>query len=197
MSFEDRVKNVKGAVPGQAMMDKMGDLPFNQPPVSNKPEEGVQIIFDALTSPSGSRNIINALRNGATVDTIAQSIAKMMHGEGLMAPQAIPLMGPAIMTIIENVAEIAGVPANRLEEEDPWSQPDPQRVAQLVAEMDKTIGNVVDEELEDQAAEGAIKATEGEPEGTPPAQGLMSSPRGQGMSAPRGAGLMARPGGTE
>jgi len=168
-------QEILGAVPGESMTKTKGMLPFERPPTTSSPEEGVQLMFDAITEPKSARKLIKSLEGGVTLEVIVESLLTMARGEGIVSPSAIPIMAPALATIIDGMAKMAGVTAQREPVEDPWTTPDEDEVEVLVS---KITGEVFDKVPKESPVEAPI------PEGPSEQEemvGLMKPPAIEGV----------------
>lgn len=128
-------QEIENVVPGESMMREKGKLPFDRPAKTSSPEAGIQLVFDAITEPKSARKLIKVLENGTPIDVVVDSMTMMLHGEGIVSPQALPIMAPAMAAMIENMASIAKVPINYTQQPDPWSEVDEDNVEKIVAQM--------------------------------------------------------------
>lgn len=128
-------QEIQNVVPGESMMKERGVLPFDKPAKTSSPDAGIQLVFDAVTEPRSAKRLIKVLENGTTIDTVVDSMLMMMHGEGVVSPQALPIMAPAIAALIEGMAKIAGAPINYKEKIDEWSKPDEENVEKIMAKL--------------------------------------------------------------
>ena len=164
-------QEILNVVPGESMTKEKGILPFEKPPLTSSPDEGIQMVFDAITEPQAALKLVRTLELGVPIDQIVDSMMMMLHGEGIVPPQALPIMGPAIAAMIEGMAKLAGAPINYTEVQDPWTKPDEDRIDKLVAKM---TGELVESAGSEEASE---EASEGVPEEAPEAdEGLMTRP---------------------
>ena len=142
-------QDIEGVVPGESMVKPRGALPFDKPAKTASADAGVQLVFDAITEPESARRLIKTLKLGTPIDKVVESMMLMLHGEGIVSPQAIPLMAPAMASMIEGMAKIADTEINYSEVEDPWTKPDEDRVEKLVAELTGDLVPEVEEEKEE------------------------------------------------
>lgn len=145
---------IEGVIPGESMTKPRGVLPFEKPPMTASPEVGVQMVFDAVTKPKAARKLIKTLEGGVPIDVVVDSMLTMLQGEGIVSPQSLMLMAPALMTMIEGMATIAKVPVKYSEQPDEWVEPDEAEVAALVSKMTGQLEEIAptgDEELGEEA----------------------------------------------
>lgn len=134
-------QEIAGGVPGESMTKPKGQLPFEKPAKTADPREGIQLIFDAITEPKSARKLVKTLESGVPIDVVVDSLATLSLAEGIVSPQALPVMAPAMTTMIEGMAKLANVPVQYTEAPDPWTEPDEDEVEKLVA---KITGEMVD-----------------------------------------------------
>lgn len=166
-------REIQSVVPGESMTKEKGVLPFDKPARVSNPSDGVQLVFDAMTEPRAAQKLMKALEKGATIDHVVDSMMMMLHGEGIVSPQALPIMAPAVATIIEEMARIANAPIKYSEEPDPWSQPDEDEVEKIVQKITGTI-NEETPDMEETPEETPMMEEEEET----PMGGLMTPPEG-------------------
>ena len=121
-------EDIQNIIPGESMTKPQGVLPFEKPPRTSSPDAGIQLVFDAITEPQSAQKLIKTLEMGVPIDQIVDSMMMMLMGEGIVSPQALPIMGPAMGSMIEGMAKVAKVPINYTEQLDPWSIPDEDEV---------------------------------------------------------------------
>lgn len=167
-------QEIMGVIPGESMTKERGILPFDKPAQTSSPEAGVQLVFDAITEPKSARKLISTLQKGVPVNLMVDSLMMMLHGEGIVSPQALPVMAPAIASMIEGMADLAGVTPVKSEEPDPWTTPDEDEVEALVGKFTGKIAELAPpEEEEPQQSPQADEPAE--------AAGLMTPPSKEGI----------------
>tara|TARA_R110002167_G_scaffold13823_4_gene56784 strand:- start:151 stop:720 length:570 start_codon:yes stop_codon:yes gene_type:complete len=130
-------EEMKNVVPGSSMTKPKGMLPFERPAKTSDPEEGIQLVFDAITQPLAARRLVRTLRGGVPIDVVVDGLGTLLLGEGIISPQALTVMQPAVTSIVEGMASIAGVELKYTEEVDEWTEPDPLEVERLAAKIAK------------------------------------------------------------
>ena len=125
---------------------------------------------------------------GIPVDKVVDTMAMAFHGEGIVAPQALPIMVPAMVAMIERMAEIAGVSVTYSTPPNASDALDERRIQRLVSEMSSELieesgavapednGNAAQEEM----SEPLMEIEEVDKMGDEP-QGLMSPPVKEGI----------------
>jgi len=167
---------LQNVVPGSSMTKPKGVHPFERPPKTSDPEEGVQLMFDAITSPKAARKLVKTLKGGVPIDVIVDGLGTLALGEGLIGATALPIMAPALAAMVEGMAVIAGVEVKYSEVVDEWDEPDEEEVRRLVAKISGgSLG------MESQAEEPAIEMEEPPVEAPTEPMGLMSPPTEEGI----------------
>lgn len=174
-------QDIQNVIPGSSMTKEKGKFPFDGPAKISNAEDGIQMVFDTITAPKPSTELIKTLEMGVPIDKVVDTLVMMFHGEGIVSPQALPVMIPAMAAMVEKMAEMAGVPIKYSTPPDPTMDPDLNRVARLIEEMTsdlvkqtRAVGEEVTEEDPAEEEEEVDKVTE-EP------QGLMSPPIEEGI----------------
>ena len=142
-------EEIVGGVPGESFTKRKGHRPFERPAKESDPEVGLQLVFDAITQPKAARKMIKTLEGGVPIEVVADSIATLLLAEGVISPTAIPLMGPALVTMIGGMGQLAGVALESGSDVDPWTEPDEDEVEELA----NKISNAVFEDEEEPAME--------------------------------------------
>tara|TARA_R110000765_G_scaffold206784_2_gene311780 strand:- start:1375 stop:1938 length:564 start_codon:yes stop_codon:yes gene_type:complete len=165
-------EEIVGGVPGESFTKRKGHRPFERPAKESDPEVGLQLVFDAITQPKAARKMIKTLEGGVPIEVVADSIATLLLAEGVISPTAIPLMGPALVTMIGGMGQLAGVAFESGSDVDPWTEPDEDEVEELA----NKISNAVFEDEEEPAMEEPVmeEPVMEEPVMEEPVEGLMS-----------------------
>ena len=187
-SLEASKRFLGNVIPGSSMTTEKGKFPFDSPPKITDAEDGIQMVFDVITSPASTRELIRTLEMGIPVDKVVDTMAMAFHGEGIVAPQALPIMVPAMVAMIERMAEIAGVSVTYSTPPNASDALDERRIQRLVSEMSYELieesgavapednGNAAQEEM----SEPLMEIEEVDKMGDEP-QGLMSPPVKEGI----------------
>tara|TARA_R110000803_G_scaffold39734_3_gene85708 strand:- start:5219 stop:5773 length:555 start_codon:yes stop_codon:yes gene_type:complete len=177
-------EQIKNTVPGSSMTKPKGMLPFDRPAKTSDPEEGIQLVFDAITQPLAARRLVRTLRGGVPIDVVVDGLGTLLLGEGIISPQALMVMQPAVTSIVEGMASIAGVELKYTEEVDEWTEPDPLEVERLAAKIAKESPGLVAPVEEAPVEEAPVEeAMTEEPIMEKPVEtmGLMSPPAKEGI----------------
>jgi len=150
-------QEIENVVPGESMTKPKGALPFEQPALTANPEAAIQMIFEGVTEPKSARKLLDTIESGVPTDVIVDSMAMMLNGEGVVSPQAIGSIIPAMLALVENLADAAGVPHRRSEQPDPWTEPEEGNVMPSI--IDETVASFV-EEPEGVESEGLMERPE-------------------------------------
>lgn len=181
MSFKEMEANVSNLVPGESMLQKKGSRPYEQPAKTSSPMEGVQLVFDSIfNNPSAMSKLKKTIKGGVPKEVIANSISTMLHGEGIVSPQAIPLMAPSIDVILENFAAMNEITFTPLEVIDPSVEPDWEEVERMLKEDTNEFVEEVEESIEEQESVGGQEQqmVQGATASPAPVGGMMQKPEG-------------------
>lgn len=174
------LKDLENVVPGSSMTKEKGRFPFDGPAKITDAEDGIQMVFDSITSPKSARELIRTLEMGVPIDKVVDTMVMMFHGEGIVSPQALPIMVPAMVAMIEKMAEMAGVPIKHSTPPDPSMEPDERRIEMLIAEMSSDLVEETGLGEEEVIEEPLVEGEEVNEMGDEP-QGLMSPPVEEGI----------------
>jgi len=172
---------LQNVVPGSSMTKPKGVHPFERPPKTSDPEEGIQLMFDSLTTAKATRGLIRSLKGGVPVDVVVDGLATLALGEGLIGATALPIMAPALSAIVENIAKLAGVEVKYTEAVDEWEQVDEAEVQRLAdkivnaANTSPSMETLEEEPMREEPIAGMPQETPTEP------MGLMSPPTEEGI----------------
>ena len=180
-------QEIENVVPGSSMTKPKGMLPFERPAKTSDPKQGIQLMFDSMMTAKTTRGLVKTLEGGVPIDVVVDGLCTLALGEGLVSATALPIMAPALASIVENIAEMAGIEIKYTEEVDEWDQIDEVEVQRLADKIIRAGNNspleepVIEEPVIDEPiADGLM--TEMAPQVTPTEpMGLMSPPTEEGI----------------
>lgn len=100
---------IDGPIPGQHLTSPLGDRSWQRPPQYATPEEAIEYYSQRILDPAVSDGIIDVLKLGIPITTIANSVQLAGVMEGKHSIDVGVLIMPVLVELIELVAENAGV----------------------------------------------------------------------------------------
>ena len=148
-------------IPGQGLTDKPGNYPWEHPPQYTNTADAAEAVWDKLTNPEFTEQVIAMLDSGIPVEAIGRIILFSGFSEGKWNPDVAFVIAEPVMKMIASIGIQGGVKKFRISIQDLTNK--------------KEIKSILDvkknkEEFE-KAAMGATKSLE-----KPMAQGLMAPP---------------------
>lgn len=105
-------------IPGQSLTDEPGNYPWEHPPKNTDPNEVLEGLFDKLTDPETSEQMILMLESGVPVEALARVITFTGFAEGEYNTDIGLLIIEPLMKMITAIGMRAGVKNLRISLED-------------------------------------------------------------------------------
>tara|TARA_X000001388_G_scaffold19259_1_gene12575 strand:+ start:1837 stop:2553 length:717 start_codon:yes stop_codon:yes gene_type:complete len=134
----DELVNLKtkgSAIPGQSLTNSP-DQPYSweKPVEFANPRDAIDNILNQLLQPNATKEIINALSNGASVGDLAISIAYAKFFEGKINPDTMMLVVEPLMYLIMSIGEEANIQYNI--DNDDIDEEDEEEIAEKLQEFE-------------------------------------------------------------
>lgn len=105
-------------VPGQSLTDKPGNAPWEHPPQFVNTAEAADFIWDQLSTPEFSEQVIAMLDAGIPIEAIARVILFGGFAEGKWSPDVAFIIAEPVMKMIATVGMLGGVKNFRISLDD-------------------------------------------------------------------------------
>ena len=105
-------------VPGQGLTDKPGNYPWEHPPQYTDTMEASEYVWDKLTEPLFTEQIIGMLDSGIPVEAIGRIIVFSGFTEGKWTPDVAFIITEPIMKMIATIGIQGGVKKFRISTQD-------------------------------------------------------------------------------
>jgi len=148
-------------IPGQGLTDKPGNYPWEHPPQYTNTADAADAVWDKLTDPEFTEQVIAMLDSGIPVEAIGRIILFSGFAEGKWNPDVAFVIAEPIMKMIASIGIQGGVKKFRISIQDLTNK----------KEMKSILDVKKNKEEFEKAAMGATKSLE-----KPMAQGLMAPP---------------------
>ena len=148
-------------IPGQGLTDKPGNYPWEHPPQYTNTADAADAVWDKLTNPEFTEQVIAMLDSGIPVEAIGRIILFSGFSEGKWNPDVAFVLAEPIMKMIASIGIQGGVKKFRISIQDLTNK----------KEMKSILDVKKNKEEFEKAAMGATKSLE-----KPMAQGLMAPP---------------------
>ena len=148
-------------IPGQGLTDKPGNYPWEHPPQYTNTADAADAVWDKLTNPEFTEQVIAMLDSGIPVEAIGRIILFSGFAEGKWNPDVAFVIAEPIMKMIASSGSQGGVKKFRISIQDLTNK----------KEMKSILDVKKNKEEFEKAAMGATKSLE-----KPMAQGLMAPP---------------------
>ena len=129
--------------------------------MSADPNEAIQLVFDSITEPAAARSLVRTIKADVPIDVIVESLTTALHGEGIVSPQAIPVITPALTAMIEGMAKMAGVTTRLSEKPDPWTVIADEEIDAMADKIVGIVDDIPEEANSLQAPSSDSENTEG------------------------------------
>lgn len=96
-------------IPGQSLAKKPGNSPWQAPPKFVKLNDACNYIFDKLTQPPMTRQILMFFKHGVPLEAIARICIFPGFSEGMWTPNLGLLMVKPVMYMLAGIAQRAGI----------------------------------------------------------------------------------------
>lgn len=107
------LKSKGSSIPGQALTNSPEQpYPWEQPAEFANPREAIDSVLAKLLQPEATKEIINALSEGASVGDLAMSITYSQFVEGKINPDSMMLMVEPLMYLIMGIGDEANIKYN-------------------------------------------------------------------------------------
>jgi len=169
-TIEPKYNPFDAPVPGQSLTDEPGNYPWEHPPRITEPEEALDRIWNRMTTPEMSEQIILMLESGVPVEALTRVITFTGFAEGEFTPDVGFLLAEPIMKMITAIGMRAGVENLRISLADMSNKETVMQVASLQEANKKAV----------EVAKNISKDIEGvATEVKPESAGLLSKPMPQ------------------
>jgi len=148
-------------IPGQGLTDKPGNYPWEHPPQYTNTADAADAVWNKLTNPEFTEQVIAMLDSGIPVEAIGRIILFSGFSEGKWNPDVAFVIAEPIMKMIASIGIQGGVKKFRISIQDLTNK----------KEMKSILDVKKNKEEFEKAAMGATKSLE-----KPMAQGLMAPP---------------------
>jgi hypothetical protein len=105
-------------VPGQSLTDKPGNYPWEHPPQYTDSMEASEHVWDKLTDPLFSQQVIAMLDAGIPVEAIARVVIFAGFTEGKWTPDVGFMLAEVVMKMIATIGFTGGVKKFKISIED-------------------------------------------------------------------------------
>jgi len=169
-TIEPKYNPFDAPVPGQSLTDEPGNYPWEHPPRITEPEEALDRIWNRMTTPEMSEQIILMLESGVPVEALTRVITFTGFAEGEFTPDVGFLLAEPIMKMITAIGMRAGVENLKISLADMSNKETVMQVASLQEANKKAV----------EVAKNISKDIEGvATEVKPESAGLLSKPMPQ------------------
>ena len=129
------LKSQGAAIPGQSLTNSPDQpYPWEQPAEFANPRDAIDSILTQLLQPEATKEIINALSNGASVGDLAMAITYAKFTEGKINPDTMLLVMEPIMYLIMSIGEEANIQYNI--DNDDIDEEDEEEITQKMQEVE-------------------------------------------------------------
>mgnify|MGYP003147495325 FL=1 len=97
------------AIPGESITRKLGQFPFDNPPLISSPVEAMEFVLERYLSNNTQDEILKLIIAGVTIEFIVNNIVKMGFMEGIFTVDVAEIIKPALLLHILADAKEAGV----------------------------------------------------------------------------------------
>tara|TARA_S200002703_G_C3707454_1_gene217316 strand:- start:145 stop:651 length:507 start_codon:yes stop_codon:yes gene_type:complete len=129
-------------IPGQSLTDEPGNYPWEHSPKFDNPEEVLEILFDRVTEPEVTEQLLMLIESGVPIEAIARVITFTGFVEGEFNPDVGFLLAEPVMKMLTAIAVRAGVKNIRMSLEDDTSANDIKELVNLKEAESRTIGDM-------------------------------------------------------
>jgi len=105
-------------VPGQSLTDKPGNYPWEHPPQYTDSMEASEHVWDKLTDPLFSQQVIGMLDAGIPVEAIARVVIFAGFTEGKWTPDVGFMLAEVVMKMVATIGFTGGVKKFKISIED-------------------------------------------------------------------------------
>jgi len=169
-TIEPKYNPFDAPIPGQSLTDTPGNYPWEHPPRINEPEDALDRIWNKLTTPEMSEQIILMLESGVPVEALGRVITFTGFAEGEFTPDVGFIIAEPIMKMITAIGMRAGIKNIKISLQDLSNKKTVMQVASLKEANKRAV----------QAAKNITKDIEGvATEVKPESAGLLSKPMPQ------------------
>jgi hypothetical protein len=105
-------------VPGQSLTDKPGNYPWEHPPQYTDSMEASEHVWDKLTDPLFSQQVIAMLDAGIPVEAIARVVIFAGFTEGKWTPDVGFMLAEVVMKMVATIGFTGGVKKFKISIED-------------------------------------------------------------------------------
>lgn len=117
-SFGAQYNPFDAPIPGQSLTDEPGNYPWEHPPKNTDPNDVLENLFDRLTDPETSEQMILMLDSGIPVEALARVITFTGFAEGEYNPDIGLLIIEPLMKMITAIGMRAGIKNLRISLDD-------------------------------------------------------------------------------
>jgi len=132
-------------VPGQSLTDKPGNYPWEHPPQYTDSMEASEHVWDKLTDPLFSQQVIAMLDAGIPVEAIARVVIFAGFTEGKWTPDVGFMLAEVVMKMIATIGFTGGVKKFKISIEDLTNNNDMKEILNLKSrneELEKAAKNL-------------------------------------------------------
>ena len=123
------------AIPGQSLISKLGEAPYERPPRITKPEDALEALLKGLDEDVQRENISRIITAGISVETIASAMVMKAFADGMFNPDVAELIKPFLCIAIIAIANEEGVERINVLNEVPTMPISLKDVTQLVSSV--------------------------------------------------------------
>ena len=105
-------------VPGQSLTDKPGNYPWEHPPQYTDTQEASEYVWDKLTEPLFSQQVIGMLDAGVPVEAISRMVLFSGFTEGKWTPDVGFVLAEVVMKMVATIGFTGGVKKFKISMED-------------------------------------------------------------------------------
>ena len=124
-------------IPGQSLTDKPGNAPWEHPPQMVNTAEAADFIWDQLSTPEFSEQVIAMLDAGIPIEAIARVILFGGFTEGKWSPDVAFIIAEPVMKMIATVGMLGGVKSFRISLEDMTNENELNSIMDIKSKKEK------------------------------------------------------------
>ena len=154
------LKSKGNSIPGQALTNSPEQpYPWEQPAEFANPREAIDSVLAKLLQPEATKEIINALSEGASVGDLAMSITYSQFVEGKINPDSMMLMVEPLMYLIMGIGDEANIKYNI--DNDDIDEGDEEEIKSKIQEFNNIFEQIksgaMSKEIEPEKAEAVVE----------------------------------------
>ena len=124
-------------VPGQSLTDKPGNGPWEHPPQYTNTAEAADFVWNQLSTPEFSEQVIAMLDASVPIEAIARVILFGGFAEGKWTPDVAFIIAEPVMKMIATVGMLGGVKSFRISLDDMTNENELSSIMDIKSKKEK------------------------------------------------------------